>query len=529
LTLETTVGTGPATLDAPLVPPTPPGNVTAIGNGDNRIDVSWSAAVNATQYRVLRSLTAGGPYTEIALVSAPQTVFQDTTVSGSAPYYYVVRSLQPCESGNSAEASASTTGTCFVGPGFAGLSSVTNSEAYTCATDLSWSPATAWCGGQVTYRVYRSTTSPFTPSPGNMIASGLQTTQFTDHNALQNGVTYYYMVRAVDSFNGAEDENTIIRSAAPTGPFSTGTWTDDAGDTGAAQLATSPPWSVLSTGGKTGPKVYATGAYADNLCSALTSPVISIQSNSVLSFASKYDIEADWDAGIVEIAQGPAFDTWSKLTTVNYPDSLLNTGNACGFPTSLPGTVFSRYYTTPTYSPSGYSGSLAAYAGRDIKLRWRISSDSTGNGKGWWVDDIAVTNAVFRQVCASGSAPNPKEVSPDGALMTVSRAGATTALDVGYTPGCGTLNNAIYWGTGPITGAPGWTAAACAVGNTGRASFDPGDPPAGGFYYFVIAGQNATKEGSYGQSFDGISGHERPEAVGVGACDKPQDLAGVCP
>ena len=56
------------------------------------------------------------------------------------------------------------------------------------------------------------------------------------------------------------------------------------------------------TGGKTGPKVYATGSYGNDQCVSLTSPVVTLQTGSTLSFASKYDIEADYDAGIVEVA-----------------------------------------------------------------------------------------------------------------------------------------------------------------------------------------------------------------------------------
>ena len=63
------------------------------------------------------------------------------------------------------------------------------------------------------------------------------------------------------------------------------------------------------------------------------------------------------------------------------------------------------------------------------------------------------------------------------------------------------------------------------MNNTGRATFDPGDPAPDGFFYFVIVGQSVSKEGSYGRGTLG----ERPEAIGVGACDRPQDLAGTCP
>jgi len=523
------VGAGPATLDVALVPPTPPAGVAASGAGDNRIDVSWSSAIGAVDYKVLRSLTPGGPYTEIGSVAAPQTSFTDTTVSAGTVYYYVVRAMQPCDSGNSAETSAITTGVCFAGPAFTGLASAVNAEASTCGVQLAWPAATPRCGGQLSYRVHRGTSGDFVPGPDNVIASGLSDTSFADHDALLDGTTYYYVVRAVDSAISADDGNLIKRAATPTGPFASGTWADDAGDTSPAKLSGAPSWSIQSTGGKTGPHVYATGTYTNNLCAALTSPTLSVQSGAALSFATKYSIETGWDAGIVEIAEGPAFATWTRLATVNYPDALGNTGNACGFPRSFTGTVFSKINAVPAYSVTNYTGSLGAYAGKDVKLRWRLGSDATGTGAGWWVDDVAVTNAVFRQVCASGLPSAPAEAGGQALPMTASRGVGGTAVDVAFGPGCGTLDNAIFWGAGSIVGAADWTHAACSLGNTGQASFDPGDPAPGELIYFVVVGQSAGAEGSYGTALVGGTSTERPEAAGVGACDKPQVLGGACP
>jgi len=529
VTAQVSVGTGPATLDVALVPPTPPSGVTASASGDNRIDVSWSPAIGAVEYRVLRSLTSGGPYTEIGSVAAPQTSFIDTTVSGGAVYYYVVRALQPCDSGNSSQAGASTTGACFVGPAFTGLASAANAEASTCGIQLTWPAASARCGGWLTYRVHRSTSAAFVPGPDNVIASGLTATSFADHDALADGTAYFYVVRAVDAANGADDGNAVMRGAIPSGAFASGTWTDDAGDTVPAKLSVPAPWSIQPAGGKTGPAVYATGTYANNMCAALTSPTLSVQPGAALSFATKYSIETNWDAGIVEVAEGPAFSTWTRLATVNYPDALGNTGNACGFPKSFTGTVFSKTNAVPAYPASNYTGTLGAYAGKDIRLRWRIGSDATGTGAGWWVDDISVTNAVFRQVCAPGIASGPTEAGVPPAPMMASRSAAGSVVDVAFGPGCGTLDDVIYWGAGPIAGAPSWTQSACSLGNTGQASFDPGDPAPGEFIYFVIVGQSAAAEGSYGAEFDGVSSAERPEAVGIGACHKPRVLSGTCP
>jgi hypothetical protein len=234
-------------------------------------------------------------------------------------------------------------------------------------------------------------------------------------------------------------------------------------------------------------------------------------------------METNYDGGVVEVATGPAFSSWAWLA-VNYPDSLSFTGNACGYPNSGPGTAFSRTIPAPSYPASPYTGSLAAYAGQSVKLRWRFTSDPNLTRAGWWVDDIVITNTLIPGICSPGAAPNPGEPSAGG-TMTASRASSGTGVEVAYTPGCGTLDNAIYWGAGPIAGSIDWTHAACAIDDTGHGAFDPGDPAPGSFFYFVIVGQNSTKEGSYGTGTAG----ERPEAIGIGACDKPQDLTGTCP
>jgi len=119
--------------------------------------------------------------------------------------------------------------------------------------------------------------------------------------------------------------------------------------------------------------------------------------------------------------------------------------------------------------------------------------------------------------------PNPKEASPKGAPMTAVK-GPGTSVVVNYMPGCGATTHAVYWGSGPISSPLNWADVACDVPCEG--TFDPGDPNPGEWIYFVVVGQNSTLEGSYGtNSLD----QERPESVGIGPCDKPQDLSGTCP
>ena len=126
------------------------------------------------------------------------------------------------------------------------------------------------------------------------------------------------------------------------------------------------------------------------------------------------------------------------------------------------------------------------------------------------------------------SSTAPKEASPAGFPMTASKASGT-AVRIAYTPGSCATSHAVYWRklTGGITAPLTWANAACGVAS--GSTFDPGNLNAGEWIYFVVVGQSATKEGSFGRSFNGSTYAEEPEAVGVGSCDRAQDLTGTCP
>jgi hypothetical protein len=110
------------------------------------------------------------------------------------------------------EYTCDTTPPCFAGPTFAGLASAVATPGHCGEADLSWAGATSNCpGGSVSYNVYRSTTSGFTPSLANRVATGVVGSTFRD-TVLTSGVTYYWIVRAVDSRSG-EESNVVQRSA----------------------------------------------------------------------------------------------------------------------------------------------------------------------------------------------------------------------------------------------------------------------------------------------------------------------------
>ncbi|HEX4952581.1 MAG TPA: fibronectin type III domain-containing protein [Thermoanaerobaculia bacterium] len=91
---------------AACTPPAAPTGLTATAVSSSQINLSWTAVSGATSYNVYRSTVSGGPYTNVG--SSATTTFSNTGLTGSTTYFYVVRAVVGCESGNSNQASATT-------------------------------------------------------------------------------------------------------------------------------------------------------------------------------------------------------------------------------------------------------------------------------------------------------------------------------------------------------------------------------------------------------------------------------------
>ncbi|MEW6757085.1 MAG: hypothetical protein AB1347_02590, partial [Acidobacteriota bacterium] len=196
---------------APCTTPGTPTIGTVTVPGDNQLSIPWSAGspAGATYkvYRAVGTCAAPGAFSVVAsgLTTSP---YLDSTVSGGTTYSYRVSAVDStggCESLQSSCAQATATGACTLPPAFGGLASVTNPQSATCTLELSWSAGSSGCGGTITYNVYRSETSGFTPSLSNRVYAGWSGTSYTDSVGLTSGTTYYYVVRAYDSANGLED------------------------------------------------------------------------------------------------------------------------------------------------------------------------------------------------------------------------------------------------------------------------------------------------------------------------------------
>ncbi len=392
-----------------------PTGVSAVPNGDNRVDLGWSSAGSGLSYEIRRAPGGCAAPDPATVVGETQSLsFNDTTASGGLLYAYTIHTKDPsgyCPSEPSTCVEVSTTGPCIEPPNFSGVATVTDSGNATCQLTVGWSdPATVYCGIDVAYNVYRSATPGFDPGPANRIATLVSGNSFDDYGVV-HGEDYHYVVRAVDLSHGFEDDNEVEIQGTPTGPPAIGDWLDDAGDTGTAKLTPTSPWTVQAAGGNTGPMVYATGSYPDLICSGATTPPLQLGTNPQLSFWSRYDIEDNWDKGQVEVSTDGG-SNWERVP-VNYPDNANRASDACDWPT---GDFFSG--NNPSYA--GYTASLDQWSNQDVLLRWAISSDTSVNGTGWWVDDISITNVSVPGACTSSQDPPPgafgKASPTDGAI-----------------------------------------------------------------------------------------------------------------
>jgi|GEM_PF-1195781 len=465
-------------------PPVPSG-VTAGPSGDNRITVSWSSGGSGLVYTVQRARgSCAGTFRDVATTTG--TVWIDTNVSGDVTYAYrVVAARGECVSEPSACVTAVTTGTCQESPEFAGVATAANAAQPICTVNVGWGAATPLCAGPVTYNVYRSAVSPFTPGDENRIMSGVTSLSVTDAANLVSFTPAYYLVRAVDSSNGSEDPNTVVRRGIPTGPIAYASWTDDAGDTGPAALTLSAPWSI-ATDGHMGPKVYKT-VPANRACGALTTPPLDIASGSLLSFWSKFFFGSDnSDKGQVEISTDDGA-TWQRLAMA-YPTKSTSTGDECGFPKDL------KYFAGVNLTWTQYTASLQAFADRTIRIRFRISTDSLATGEYWWIDDIAVTRVQTPSVCTTASGV----LVPRGVVVD----------QTSFSPGSSDANGVLEPGESVVL-QPTWhNPGPNAMSITGVGSAWSG--PAGGTYTLLDA------VADYGTVTDGTDGTCASDPYGVG-------------
>ncbi|MBI3424111.1 MAG: VCBS repeat-containing protein [Acidobacteria bacterium] len=450
--------------DAACTPPGAPTITSVSATAANQLTVNWTngapAAATFNVYRALGTCAAPGAYTLIAS-NVAGTSYADNAVSGSVTYSYKVTGKDAtgaCESAQSACSQGTATGVCNLPPAFAGLTSVTNSAQATCSLSLAWSAGTAFCGGPLSYRVYRSTNSGFTPGAGNLIAT-VSGTSYNDSGSLMNGTPYYYIVRAVDNATSLAESNLVERSGTPTGPITITTLTetfeapsgfDNTGWTHAA-ISGGVDWAWSTTQAQTPTHDWFSASQTDIADRVLVSPAFTAQANTTLSFWHTYAFEGTvaqgYDGGTLEYStDGGA--TWTVMPDARFTAGLFNGTINNTFGNPLGGL---RGWVSGTIGAmTQVSVNLSTFAGQSMKLRWHEGDDGSVAATGWYVDSVTIANAGFPGTCVPISCPTiTGTVSGGGAICAGGTATVTVSVTGGTAPYTVVLNN----GGGTLSGA----------------------------------------------------------------------------
>ncbi len=194
------VGSDTSSGGGTTVPAAPTGLTATSSTTALQINLNWTASSTAgITYNVYRGTTSGFTPSSSNLIANGlySTFYTDTAVSASTTYYYVVVASTAAGSSPASSEASATTITLAAPAAPTGLTATSSTIAL--QINLSW---TASSTSGVTYNVFRSTTSGFTPASGSQIASGVSGTAYVD-TTVSASTTYYYVVEATSTTAGS--------------------------------------------------------------------------------------------------------------------------------------------------------------------------------------------------------------------------------------------------------------------------------------------------------------------------------------
>ncbi|SFL72558.1 Immune inhibitor A peptidase M6 [Gracilibacillus orientalis] len=111
------------------------------------------------------------------------------------------------------------------------------------------------------------------------------------------------------------------------------------------------------------------------------------ETNPTLSFETKYEIEEQWDFGVVQVSTDDG-ETWTSLENENTSSDIVEDG----YPTikeNVPGlTGSSNGWTTESFD-------LSPYAGQKVHLAFRYMTDWGYNDAGWYLSNLKINDELI--------------------------------------------------------------------------------------------------------------------------------------
>ena len=190
------------TEDSPPVAPTQPAMPSASVQSDTEIEVTWSAVLGATSYRLYRSPSSGGTYTR---VGGDISGFRhlDSGRSAGTEYFY---QLEACNSTGCSSRSSEVSATTFpVAPATPSASAQSDSEI-----EVTWSAVS----GATSYRLYRSPSSGGTYTRVGGDISGFRHLD----SGRSAGTEYFYQLEACNSTGCSSRSSEVSATTFPVAP-----------------------------------------------------------------------------------------------------------------------------------------------------------------------------------------------------------------------------------------------------------------------------------------------------------------------
>ncbi len=395
--------------------PATPTGLTASAVSSSQIDLTWAAVTGATGYKLYRSATSGGTYTEIDDVTS--SPYNNTGLSAGTTYYYKIKAHN---AGGDSEFSSFATATTVVAapavPTGLSASAVSSSQI-----DLTWTAGS----GATSYTLYRSTSSGGTYSEIELE----NVTSYSNNTGLSAGTTYYYKIKAHNAggdseFSSVASVTTVVAApAVPTGLSASAvsssqidlTWTAVTGATGykisratssggtytEVDDVTSSPYNNtgLSAGTTYYYKIKAHNAGGDSEFSSVASVTTVVAAPATptglsASAVSSSQIDLTWTAGSGATSytlyrSTSSGGTYSEIELENVTSYSNNTGLSAGTTyyykikahnaggdSNLSGEVTATTVVAAPSVPTGLSAS--AVSASQIDLTWTAVTGATG-------------------------------------------------------------------------------------------------------------------------------------------------------
>ena len=347
------------------VPAAPMGLTATAGNA--QVTLNWTASSGATGYYVKRSMTSGGPYTQIATLDAATDT--DTGLTNGTKYYYVVSAYNSAgQSANSAEVNAT--------PVLAAPSAPTGlaATAGNAQVSLSW----AATSGASSYHVKRSATSG-----AETQISAPTSNSYTD-TGLTNGTKYFYVVSAVNS--GGESANSSEVSATPSAPLTApATPTGLHATGGNAQVSLS--WSASTSAASYNVKRSTTNGGPYN--TAIASPTVTNYSDTTVTNGTTYY----YVVSAVNTAGQSANSTQASATPASPTANVTITVNPAQTKPISPYIYGINFYSGVTGAPPQLTFDRAG-GNRWTAYNWETNASNAGSDYLYENDDYLSSSAV---------------------------------------------------------------------------------------------------------------------------------------